>query len=207
MGDRAESAQVQVPPVIVLVEPGLGDSPRESVEVLFALAPADDLSQTRHKNVHPANRPIVVVHFHVERLDLLRIVGDDHRPSVDRFGEVLLVLTLEVDAPADRELEAGRGTGQRVYCLGIGDASEGAVGNRGQAVDQAVLDTQVEELHVLPAFGQEGPDQCLEKLLGQIHVALNVAECDLRLDHPELRQVPAGVGVLGAEGRPERVHV
>ena len=35
---------------------------------------------------------------------------------------------------------------------------------------------------------------------------MEVGEGDLGLDHPELGQVPGGVGVLGPEGRPERVH-
>jgi hypothetical protein len=34
-----------------------------------------------------------------------------------------------------------------------------------------------------------------------------IREGHLRLDHPELGQVAAGVAVLGAEGRPEGVHL
>ena len=54
--------------------------------------------------------------------------------------------------------------------------------------------------------------QCLEEYfnscLGQRRVvAIEIGERDLRLDHPELRQVPAGVGVLRAERRPERVDL
>jgi L-asparaginase II len=41
----------------------------------------------------------------------------------------------------------------------------------------------------------------------QRHVIAQVSEADLRLDHPELRQVASGVGVLGAKAGAEGVHV
>ena len=45
----------------------------------------------------------------------------------------------------------------------------------------------------------------LEEALRQVGVVGQVGEGDLRLDHPELGQVAAGVGVLRAERRPEGV--
>ena len=37
---------------------------------------------------------------------------------------------------------------------------------------------------------------------GQLSGPITVGEGDLRLDHPELGEVAAGVGILGTEGRP-----
>ena len=50
-------------------------------------------------------------------------------------------------------------------------------------------------------------DEVFHDLLGQIHVALQIAEGHLRLDHPELVGVPRGVRVLRAEGRAEGVNL
>ena len=47
----------------------------------------------------------------------------------------------------------------------------------------------------------------LRRVLGEVGVVGEVGERDLRLDHPELGEVPAGVRVLGAERRPERVDL
>ena len=44
-----------------------------------------------------------------------------------------------------------------------------------------------------------------EEVLGQIHVAVEIHERDLGLDHPELGEVAARLGLLGAEGRAEAV--
>ena len=41
----------------------------------------------------------------------------------------------------------------------------------------------------------------------QRRIVGEIGEGDLRLDHPELGEVAAGVGVLRAEGRPERVDL
>src|ERR1043166_6999155 len=45
------------------------------------------------------------------------------------------------------------------------------------------------------------------KLLRQVHVALQIAKRHLRLNHPKLRRVAGGIGVLSAEGRTKSVNV
>ena len=50
-------------------------------------------------------------------------------------------------------------------------------------------------------------DDVLQKLFGQLAVAIQIAERHLGLDHPELGQVARRVGVLGAEGGAEGVDV
>ena len=47
----------------------------------------------------------------------------------------------------------------------------------------------------------------LEEPLGERRVVREIGERDLGLDHPELGEVAAGVGVLGAESRSERVDL
>ena len=47
----------------------------------------------------------VVVQAHIERLDLLRIVRDEHGALEDLLGEVTLMLGLKVDAPLDGVVE------------------------------------------------------------------------------------------------------
>ena len=44
-------------------------------------------------------------------------------------------------------------------------------------------------------------------LLFPAHALVQVGEGDLRLDHPELHQVAAGLGLLGAEGGAEAVDL
>ena len=74
-------------------------------------------------------------------------------------------------------------------------------------VDRGRVDPLVEELHVLRALLQHVAEDALQEPLGQVHVVGQVEEGHLRLDHPELGQVPRGVRVLGAERRAERVDL
>ena len=61
----------------------------------------------------------VVVHAHVERFDRARIVVQDHRLAELLFGQIALVLGLQVDAPCDRVLERLAGLLQDLDRLGV----------------------------------------------------------------------------------------
>ena len=71
--------------------------------------------------------------------------------------------------------------------------------------DRLLVDPLGEERHVVGALVEDRAEAVLEQVLGQVGVVRDVGEGDLRLDHPELGEVPAGVRVLRPEGRPERV--
>ena len=57
------------------------------------------------------------------------------------------------------------------------------------------------------ALGEHRPEDVLDQRLRQRGVVGQIREGDFGLDHPELRQMPAGVRILGAERRAERVDL
>ena len=65
----------------------------------------------------------------------------------------------------------------------------------------------IEERQVVLPLLQQRLEGVLQQRFRQRRVVRKVGERDLRLDHPELGEMPAGVGVLRAERRPERVHL
>jgi hypothetical protein len=73
--------------------------------------------------------------------------------------------------------------------------------------DARLVDAVGEKLQVIAAFGQERRENVLEEGLGEIRVVVQVRERELGLHHPEFCKVPAGVAVLSAERRPERVDL
>ena len=89
--------------------------------------------------------------------------------------------------------------------LGVRDAEELALDDVPERFDHRLVDPLVEELHVLRALFQHVAEDAFQQPFGQFHVAPEVAEGHLRLDHPELGQVAGRVAVLGAEGRAEGV--
>src|SRR5215475_15399106 len=102
---RAVAAEIPVPGVVLLVDGAFGHAGVEHVEALLALTTADDLANPGREYIHGGDRPAVVVYPHVERLDVLRVVHHDDGLLDVLFGEIALVLRLQVDAPLDRELE------------------------------------------------------------------------------------------------------
>ena len=74
-----------------------------------------------------------------------------------------------------------------------------------QTVDAGLVDTLGKERQVVGAFLQQRPEDEFQQRLGQIGIGMQIGKGGFRLDHPELSQVAAGVGVLGAEGWTEGV--
>src|SRR5262249_46184252 len=89
--------------------------------------------------------------------------------------------------------------------LAVAQALEGLAHDVLERRDDARVDPLAEEGEVLAAALERAAHDVLEARLGEVHVAGEVAEGHLRLDHPELGEVAARVRVLGAEGRPEGV--
>ncbi len=70
-----------------------------TLDPLLALAAADNLADPRRQHVHRRDRPAVVVEAHVEGFDVLRVAHHDDRLFRVLFGQIPLVLRLQVDAP------------------------------------------------------------------------------------------------------------
>ena len=99
MSCRTVLAQIKVELVVLFLESQLVDSCKELIVVVLSLASTDDLADARNETVNGCNRLSILVQFHVERLDLLRIIGYEYRTLVDLLGQVALMLGLQITAP------------------------------------------------------------------------------------------------------------
>ena len=206
----AIATQVKVVLVLLGIHPQLLDALLKHVQSLLALRAADDLPNAGYQAVCCGNGLAIVVQAHVERLDVARVVGHERGALEVLLGEVALVLGLEVDAPGDRVLEhrAGvLGVLEDLHGVGVAHAREVAGGNVDETVLEALVHPLVEEVQFVGAVLHHVGDDVLEHLLRDVHLALEVAEGHLGLDHPELGRMTARVGVLGAEGGSKGVYV
>ena len=92
------------------------------------------------------HRLAVVVLAHIEGLDLLGVVGDEHRALVHLLGEVALVLGLQVAAPVDLEVKLVVVLLQDLHRLGVGHPGEVGGGHMLQPLLQALVHKGVEEV-------------------------------------------------------------
>jgi len=72
---------------------------------------------------------------------------------------------------------------------------------------QPFLDPLVKEGEIVVTFLEQRLESELQEPFRQRRIVGEVGERDLRLDHPELGEVAAGVRVLGPERRPEGVDL
>jgi len=119
------------------------------------------------------------------------------------FAYFSLVLRLQVDAPVDRKLEFLVRALEHFDRLAIIHMPELRADDALELRDEPLLDPLVEEGEVFLPVVQERRKGVLQQRFCQCRIVGEVGERDLRLDHPELGEVAAGVRVLGAEGRPE----
>ena len=117
------------------------------------------------------------------------------------------MLCLEVDAPLHGILELLAGLFEKFHCSGVGNALEVGFQNVVQSLEKALVHEFVEELHLLGSVLQGEAYDVFDHVFHDLHVAFQVAESHLGLDHPELGGVACGVGVFSSEGGSEGVHV
>ena len=92
--DGAESSQIEIPPVGFFIETAGAETLQEHVISFFALAAADDLTDSGNQHIHGARGSVVFVDAHVKGFDIFGVVGDDHRLLENFFGKKALVLGL-----------------------------------------------------------------------------------------------------------------
>ena len=121
------AAQVKVVLVLLGIHAQVLDAGFEQIQALLALGAADNLADTGNQTVGGGDGLAVLVHAHVERLDLGRVVGYEGRALKVLLGQEALVLGLQVDAPADGVIKlvaSSDGLLQDFDGLGIGDAGK-----------------------------------------------------------------------------------
>jgi hypothetical protein len=188
------------------VEAELRHARVEHVEALLALAAADDLADAGRQHVHRRDGLAVVVQAHVEGLDLLR--GSSSPPPAGRRA---------ARSGSARARSAGPGpirTGNSNFSpasqqrdrLGVVDALERRV-DEGLEPRDAPFSTRSAKKAMSSARSSSTRGTGTSGSASARSASSQVGEGDLRLDHPELGEVAAGVRVLGAEGRAEGVDL
>ena len=92
-------SEVKIESVIFLFQPQFSHAVQELVIIVFPLASADDLSDSRHKTVYRRDSLSVIILLHIESLDLLRIICHEYRTFIDLLRKISLMLSLKITAP------------------------------------------------------------------------------------------------------------
>ena len=100
-----ETTGVQIPPHIFHRDMPTLDLFVQQVQTLLTHATADDLTDLREEHIRTLHGLAVLVDLHIERLDILRIVGHDDGFLEMFLYEETLVLGAQVVAPVAGELK------------------------------------------------------------------------------------------------------
>ena len=205
--DSAIAAEVSVPPIVIGVEVTFLHALDEHIQTFFALAAADDFSDTWNEHIHGADGFSVVVAAHVEWLESTWVVIEDHWSTEVLFGEESFVFGLQVAAPLDRVIKAAAALVDDINGFCVGESDEGFSENIFEPGEDSGIDTLVEEFHIIAAICEYIADDGADEGFGQIHIVIEVVERHFGFDHPEFSEVAGGVAVFGAEGRAEGVDI
>ena len=121
----------------------------------------------------------------------------DHHRAVELLRYRRLLVSAQVVAPVDRK------------ALGLELRDSIVVADARERLHHAfeLADVAFEHLQLRAAPFQHPGHDVGDEILGQVHVVVQFEKSRLRLHHPELRQMAPGLGLFGAEGRPEAVNL
>ena len=142
MSGRSIFPKIQIIIIGLFLHTQFMDPVQKLVIVVFTLGATDDLSNTRNQTIHCCNGLIVRVQFHIEGLDFLRIIGNE-----DLLGQITLMLGLKVTAPENLIVKFVIMLLELLDSIGISDAAEIGRSNMLQAVQKALINKLVKELH------------------------------------------------------------
>ena len=157
----------------------------------------------REEDIHGTNRFAIFVHLHVERLDFFRIVGQNDGTLEVFFHEVAFVFAGEVCTPMHGEfklMSVCHGFFEDLDAFCVGESHEVMFHHEVKTFQQGLVNHLVEELKVVGTVLQRPFHTIFDEVLCEVHVVMNVVECDFRFNHPEFCEVTRCVGVLGTEG-------
>ncbi len=196
MRHAAIAPQIEIPLESLARQVGLLDALQHQVIVSKTLAPADDFPVTlRREHIHAKRHfRALRIRRHIEGLHLAGIAVDEHGP-VEILGDDGLVGAAEIAAP----LNLAALLLEHFHGVVVAQARERQLDllEVGHIAPQRL---QLRTAELENALNHEG-----HQFFPQHHRVVEVGEGHLRLDHPKLRQVATGLGLLGAEGGPEAV--
>src|SRR5690349_5044028 len=122
MGHGPITAEIEIPFIILWVHFVAAHARFQDLQAFLALAPSDNLANSRHQQVHRRHRFVVVVQPHVERFDLLWVIKDSDRTFEMLLAQPALVLRLQIQTVLHRELELLCALPQQLNRLGVSDS-------------------------------------------------------------------------------------
>jgi len=149
MRHRSKLPQVEIPAIVLLIQPGLTNSRNENVVAFFSLTASNDLADPRSQDVHGPDSSSILIQAHVKRLNLLGVIGNDYWLAENLLCEVPFMLTLQVTAPEDREFEGSTILDrcfQNSNRFRVGDVGEIAGGDMFERLKNVIVDALVKEL-------------------------------------------------------------
>src|SRR6266536_4777089 len=114
---------------------------------------------------------------------------------------------LQIQSVVNWELEFLPALFQQFDSFSISDPLEWAVHDEIKSSKQFLVHELAEKFHLVRAMCARVRDQIFNKLLGEIHVAFQIAKRHFRFDHPKLACVPRRVRVLSTKSGSKGINV
>ena len=207
MTGRTVFTEIKIEIVIFRFQSKLIHTRFQFTVVILSLASSDDLSDSRYKTVHSGYSLAIFIEFHIESLDLFRIISNKYRSLVDLLCQITLMLSLKVAAPEYLVIKFIVVFLKDLNSLCVCYMCKLGVQHMVQSIKKSLVYEGIEEIHLLRSVLQHVADDIFQHSFCKFHSILNIRKCTLRLDHPELSRMTCCVRVLCTESRSKCVDI
>ena len=164
--------KIKIEVIILFLKSQLVHTFLKFLNVILSLASTDDLTDSRHQTVHSCNSLVILIHLHVECLDLLRIICYKYWFLKDLLCQITLMLCLQIASPEYFIIKFIVVLLQEFYCFCISDMTKLRIDYVVQSVQKSFINERVEEIHLFRCVLKHITNYILQHCLCQIHVVI-----------------------------------
>ena len=145
---------------------------QQLVVVIFSLAAADNLPDSRNQTIHCCYCLVILIHLHIKGLNLFWIICNKYRSFIDFLCKISLMLCLKICSPGNLIFKIVIVLFQNLNSLCVSNSCKLRIYYIMKAIKKALVYKGIKEIHFLRGIFQDIINDIFQHILCQFHIII-----------------------------------